>query len=113
MKLTMTEALTIDLDSETWHCRKCDHEIGPAAQSYKHGLKVRARDPGEVHQSILDDRQYSQTFAPRAEWVCILEYCCPSCALLVEAEYLPPGHPPVMDIELDVASLRRVAEHQS
>lgn len=112
MKLTMTEALCIELDNATWHCRKCDHAIGPAAESYKRGLLVQARDPREVHQSILDPEQYDFTFAPQPEWVRILEYYCPNCALLVEAEYLPPGHPPVMDMEFDIDSLRALAAAQ-
>ena len=112
MKLTMTEALAIDLDSSTWHCRKCDHPIGPATQSYKHGLLVQARDPREVHQSILDEQRYSMTFAPKPEWVRIVEYYCPQCALLIEAEYLPPGHPPVLDMEFDIDSLRALAARQ-
>ena len=30
------------------------------------------------------------------------QYYCPDCGTLVEAEYLPPGHPPLHDIELDI-----------
>lgn len=109
MKIDMTEALSIDLERETWHCRKCGHEIGAASRSYKHGLLVHARDPREVHRAILDASQYDYTFAPSPDWVRILEYYCPSCALLVETEYLPPGHPPLIDMEFDLDDLRRVA----
>ena len=31
---------------------------------------------------------------------------CSQCGTLVEAEYLPPGHPPLHDIELDIAALK-------
>ncbi len=113
MKLKMTEALAIDLDTETWHCSKCDHPIGPAQRSYKEGLLVHARDPREIHPSIIDPSKYAQTFAPQPEWVQILEYYCPHCALMVEAEYLPPGHPPVMDMEFDLNSLRAMARQHS
>ncbi len=109
MKLPMTEALAIDLERATWTCRKCEHEHGPADQGYKHGLLVRERDPRDVHQAILDPQQYKSTFAPQPEWVRILEYYCPQCALLVEAEYLPPGHPPVDDMRFDIDSLRALA----
>ena len=109
MKLDMTEALAIDLDAETWNCRRCGHGIGPAGRSYKEGLLVYARDPREIHASIIDAEKYAQTFAPQPEWVRILEYYCPHCALLVEAEYLPPGHPPVRDMTFDLNGLREVA----
>lgn len=110
MKLNMTEALSIDFDAETWNCRKCNHNLGSAKKHYKEGLVVRARNPDEIHQSILDPELYDNTFAPKPEMVQILEYYCPSCALLAEAEYLPPGHPPVIDMELDFDSLKRIAE---
>jgi acetone carboxylase gamma subunit len=112
MKFKMTEALDINLANETWCCRKCAHEIGPATGSYKQGLLVYARDPREVHQSIIDPTLYAQNFAPQPEWVRIVEYYCPNCALLVEAEYLPPGHPPVMDMHFDLDSLRAIAQRQ-
>ncbi|KAB7631057.1 acetone carboxylase subunit gamma [Verminephrobacter eiseniae] len=109
MKINMTEALAIDMDRCGWVCRKCGHEHGPAEQNYKQGLLVYARDPRQVHQAIIDPQQYAQTFAPQPEWVRIIEYYCPQCALLVEAEYLPPGHPPVHDMQFDLASLRALA----
>jgi acetone carboxylase gamma subunit len=110
MKVVMTEALLIDLERSSWVCRKCGHEHGSAERSYKQGLLAHARDPREVHQPILDAEQYKNTFAPSPEWVRIVEYYCPRCALLVEAEYLPPGHPPVEDMQFDLASLRTLAE---
>ena len=113
MKIAMTEALQIDLQRSTWICRKCGHEHGPADQSYKHGLLAHARDPREVHQALLDPAQYRQTFAPQPEWVRIVEYYCPQCALLVEAEYLPPGHPPLHDMQFDLDRLREIAAAQA
>lgn len=109
MKIAMTEALAIDLDRSLWVCRKCGREHGPAERSYKHGLLVHARDPREVHPPIIDPERYAHTFAPRPDWVRIVEYYCPQCALLVEAEYLPPGHPPVHDMQFDPAGLRALA----
>jgi hypothetical protein len=32
---------------------------------------------------------------------------------MVEAEYLPPGHPPVMDMEFNLDSLRELARKQA
>ena len=36
----------------------------------------------------------------------ILEYCCPGCGTQIEAEYLPPGHPPTIDMIWDIDSLK-------
>lgn len=106
MKVFVTEALSIDLDEEAWVCRGCDVHLGPARESYKHGLLAAARDPSEIHAPILDPSRYAFTFAPDPAWCQIVEYCCPSCGLLVEVEYLPPGHPPAHDIELDIDALK-------
>jgi acetone carboxylase gamma subunit len=39
-------------------------------------------------------------------WCRILEYYCAGCGTMVETEYLPPGHPPLHDIELDIDALK-------
>lgn len=106
MKVPMTEYLEIDLDRELWMCRVCNHEVGPARKPYKEGLLVYVRDPREIHAAILDPAKYEFTFAPDPKWVQILEFYCPTCATLVEAEYLPPGHPPVVDMEFDIDALK-------
>ncbi|WP_036516735.1 acetone carboxylase subunit gamma [Nevskia soli] len=106
MKVPMTEYLEIDLDRELWLCRVCGHEIGPARGLYKEGLLVHARDPREIHKPVLDPEMYEFTFAPDPSWVQILEYYCPSCATMVEVEYLPPGHPPVHDMDFDIDALK-------
>ena len=106
MKVQMTEYLEIDLDRELWLCRVCGHEVGSARKLYKEGLLVYVRDPREIHKPILDPELYEFTFSPDPAWVQILEYYCPSCATLVEAEYLPPGHPPVHDMEFDIDALK-------
>lgn len=106
MKVQMTEYLEIDLDRELWLCRVCGHEVGPARKLYKEGLLVYVRDPREIHKPILDPELYEFTFSPDPAWVQILEYYCPSCATLMEAEYLPPGHPPVHDMEFDIDALK-------
>jgi acetone carboxylase gamma subunit len=106
MKVPITEYLEIDLDRELWECRVCHHEVGPARKSYKEGLLVYARDPREIHKPILDTTKYEFTFSPDPKWVQILEYYCPTCATMCEVEYLPPGHPPVHDIEFDIDALK-------
>lgn len=107
MKVPMTEYLQIDLERELWMCRVCAADLGPARSPYKEGLLVYARDPREIHKPILNPELYEFTFAPDPKWVQILEYYCPKCGTLMEAEYLPPGHPPVNDMEFDLDALKK------
>lgn len=106
MKIPMTEYLRIDLDSEQWECRVCDHEIGRADGNYKEGLLVHNRNPREIHPPVLDPDRYRYTFSPDPEWVRILEYCCPRCGTQVETEYVIPGHPPLWDMQVDLPALK-------
>lgn len=99
----ITEYLAIDLERERWVCRRCNYDIGDARGNYKLGLVIRARDPAEIHSSGLNEpRMY-----PDPQWCQIVEMFCPSCAALVEVEYLPPGHPLTHDIELDIDALKK------
>ena len=100
----VTEYLAMDLEVDRWKCRNCDAELGEIGDPYKHGLLVRERDPRELHSSGYE--QHPRLY-PDPEWCRILEFICPSCATLIEVEYLPPGHPPTDDIGLDVEDLRR------
>ena len=106
MNVLITEYLRINLDTEKWECRVCDHEIGNARDHYKRGLLVYDRDPTEIHKPLLDPKLYKNTFAPNPKWCAILEYYCPDCGTMVEVEYVVPGHPPVHDIELDIDALK-------
>lgn len=106
MRVFITDALIIELESEKWICRSCDGVLGSARQPYKHFMRVRVRNPHEVHAPIIDPSRYEYTFAPDPKWVQIVEYYCPHCARLAEAEYLPPGHPPAHDIEFDLDALK-------
>jgi acetone carboxylase gamma subunit len=106
MKVLITEYLRIDLNSERWECRRCNHVIGPARDNYKEGLLVYHRDPREIHRPLLDPQKYAKTFSPDPEWCAILEYYCPRCGTMVEVEYTVPGHPPVCDLELDIDALK-------
>lgn len=106
MKVSMTEYLRLDLTAEQWECRVCNHVIGSAHKSYKEGMLVYDRNPQEIHPPVIDPAKYRYTFSPDPEWVRILEYYCPCCATLVEAEYATPGHPPLYDMEVDLPALR-------
>lgn len=105
-RVAITEYLAIDLKSERWHCRVCDHDIAAARDNYKTGLLVYDRDPREIHAPILDEKLYEFTYAPDNTWCRIVEFYCPSCGTLVENEYLPPGHPLTHDIQLDIDKLK-------
>lgn len=97
----VTEYLSIDLERERWICRRCDQDLGNAREDYKRGLVLRERDPAEIHSSGLDEPR----FHPDPRWCRVIEMFCPSCASLVEVEYLPPGHPLTHDLDLDLDAL--------
>lgn len=106
MKVLVTEYLRIDLDKERWECRRCNGDLISARDNYKRGLLVYNRDPREIHKPLLDPEKYQRTYSPNPEWCRILEYYCPHCGTMVETEYLPPGHPPLRDIEFDIDALK-------
>lgn len=106
MNVLITEYLRINLETEQWECRVCGHVHGSARDNYKRGLLVYDRDPREIHQPLLDSALYERTFSPDPQWCRILEYYCPDCGTMIETEYLPPGHPPAYDIELDIDALQ-------
>jgi len=66
---------------------------------------MRHRDPKDIHSSGLDEpRMY-----PDPQWCRVVEMFCPACGVMVEVEYLPPGHPLTHDIELDIDALKKAA----
>jgi acetone carboxylase, gamma subunit len=102
--LRMTEYLDLDLDAEVWRCNRCGAELISARSPYKQGCLVYDRDPREIHPPLIEG-DYS--FSPDPEWVRVLEFYCPGCGVQIETEYLPPGHPVTVDIELDIDRLKR------
>jgi acetone carboxylase gamma subunit len=102
-KEQITEYLDIDLEKELWCCNRCGRELFPARENYKKGCLVYERDPREIHRPIIEGEF---TFAPDPEWCRIIEFYCPGCGVMVENEYLPPGHPLTHDIELDIDQLK-------
>lgn len=107
MRVPMTEYLVIDLDTERWVCRVCSHDMGSAHENYKPGTLAYDRDPREIHQPIIDPERYEYTFSPDPGFCRIVEYYCPGCATQIEVEYLPPGHPPAVDMLIDIPALRK------
>jgi acetone carboxylase gamma subunit len=104
-RLRVTEALDLDVPALRWRCNRCGHDLGPAGRNYKEGCLLRARDPREVHEPFSPETRYS--YSPDPAWCAIVEVYCPGCGVLMDAEYLPPGHPPTHDVELDLEALRR------
>jgi acetone carboxylase, gamma subunit len=102
-RIQITEYLDLDLDTETWHCNRCDHALISARKNYKEGCLVYNRDPREIHPPIIEGEY---TFSPDPNWIRILEFYCPGCGAQIETEYLPPGHPITYDIEIDLDSLK-------
>jgi len=103
-KRQITESLDIDLEREMWCCNRCGMELISAGESYKKGCLVYERDPSTIYQKMID-ADYS--FSPDPEWIRIVEFYCPDCGIMIENEFLPPGHPITHDIELDIDSLKK------
>lgn len=101
--LHVTEYVDADLDTERWQCHGCGQDFGDLRGNYKHGLLVAERDPREIHRPVIEGEY---TFAPKSDWIRIVEFYCPGCGRQVETEYLPPGHPLTQDIALDVDALK-------
>lgn len=106
MKVLITEYLRVNLDSENWECRRCNHELGSARENYKTHLLIHERDPHEVHRPVIDPEKYEYTFAPDRKFCTIYEFYCPECGTMMEVEYQVPGHLPVHDIDLDIDQLK-------
>jgi acetone carboxylase gamma subunit len=104
MKVRITEVLDLDLEHEMWCCNRCGRELIGGRENYKKGCLVRERIPREVHNPLVEGSPFS--FAPDADWCRILEFYCPQCGVMVETQYLPPGHPVTHDIQLDIDALK-------
>jgi len=114
MKVRITEYLDIDLDKELWCCHSCGKELGAVRENYKHFTLVYDRDPREIHKPYIgpESSPVGHTCSPDPEWCRILEFYCPNCGALMTVQYLPPGHPIILDIELDIDKLKERAKKQ-
>ena len=104
MKVRITEYLEIDLGSEMWCCQRCGRELVGARENYKKGCLVAEKDMAAVHPPLVQGQAYS--FTPDPNYCRLLEFYCPGCGIMVENEYLPPGHPITRDIDLDLDALK-------
>ena len=105
MKVRITEYLEIDLDQEKWCCQRCGHALIGARKNYKKGCLVAEKPFEEVHPALVEGKEYS--FSPDPNYCRLLEFYCPACGVIIENEYLPPGHPITHDIDLDVDALKK------
>jgi acetophenone carboxylase len=107
-RLRLTETLDLDVPGGRWLCNRCDGDLGPAERNYKEACLLLARHPAEIHEPFVGEPAYS--FTPDPEWCAVVEVYCPSCGVLMDTEYLPPGHPLTHDVEIDLAALRERLE---
>jgi acetone carboxylase gamma subunit len=106
MKRQVTENLDVDLDRLEWCCHHCGHTLGPARDNYKKGCLIAQRSPHEIWRPLVDEKH---SFSYDPGWTRLVEFYCPGCAVMMDVEMLPPGHPITHDIELDLDELARRA----
>jgi acetone carboxylase gamma subunit len=102
MRRRITESLDLDTDSRRWSCHDCGQDLGSATDNYKAATLIRDRDPREIWQPMVSEK-FNFSYSPG--WMRLVEFYCPGCALLMDVEVLPPGHPITHDIELDLDHL--------
>jgi len=114
-RIRITETVEIDLDKEMWCCSRCHAEIHPARESYLKGCLVYERPAEEVYGPPIPIEQGSDviSYAADPDFMRVVEFYCPECGAMITVQYLPPGHPVVIDIELDIEKLKeRTAEQK-
>ena len=99
----ITEYLKIDLETEKWICKCCDHVLGSARDNYKKGCLLRHVNPNDIWDPVIEG---PWSFSPDPEWIGVVEFYCPNCGTMIENEVIPLGHPITHDIELDIDKLK-------
>ena len=114
IKMRITESLDIDLDKEMWCCSRCNAEIHSARESYLKGCLVYEKPASEIYGPPIPIKQDSATisYAPKPDFMRVVEFYCPNCGAIMTVQYLPPGHPLVLEIELDIDKLKEKAAEQ-
>jgi acetone carboxylase gamma subunit len=106
-KVRITESLDIDLDSEKWCCHRCGEPMNSARESYIKGSLVYEKPASEIYgDPIKLSEDTSISYAPDPDFMRIIEFYCPGCGALFSVQYLPPGHPIPVDIQLDIDHLK-------
>lgn len=106
--IRVTEYLDMDLEKERWLCNRCGEPLCSARDSYMKGCLVYERPAEEIYGPTYGlTNEQGVSYAPDSNFLRILELYCPNCGVLMEVQYLPPGHPIPRDIELDIDKLKQ------
>jgi acetone carboxylase gamma subunit len=113
-RMRITQTLEIDLEKEMWCCSHCHTEIHPARENYLKGCLVYERPAEEIYGPGIPIKQDSAaiSYAPDPDFMRVIEFYCPECSTIISTQYLPPGHPIVTDLELDIDNLKERAAEQ-
>ena len=107
-KVRITEYLDIDLHEEKWCCNRCDAELNSARESYMKGCLLYERPASDIYGEAMEVGEGEVvSYGPDPNFLRVVEFYCPSCGIMVEVQYLPPGHPVEADIELDIDKLKK------
>lgn len=105
--IRITEALDINLDNETWCCHRCGAAIYSARESYLKGCLAYERPASEIYgEPYKLSKDTAISYAPNPDFMRMVEFYCPGCGALFSVQYLPPGHPIPVDIQLDIDKLK-------
>jgi len=106
-KVHVTESLDIDLDSEKWCCHSCGAAMDSAREPYTKGALVYEKPAGEIYgEAIKLSADTAVSYSPDPDFMRIIEFYCPGCGALISVQYLPPGHPIPVEIQLDIDRLK-------
>ena len=106
--MRITETVEIDLNKEMWCCSRCNAEIHTAREPYLKGCLVYERPAEEIYGPSFPIRGGADaiSYAADPDFMRVIEFYCPHCGAMITVQYLPPGHPVVPDIQLDIDKLK-------
>jgi acetophenone carboxylase len=106
-RVRVTESLDIDLESEKWCCHTCGAPMNSARQPYQQGALIYEKPANEIYgETIQLSKDTSIAYSPDPDFMRVVELYCPGCGALISVQYLPPGHPIPVDIQLDIDQLK-------
>jgi acetone carboxylase gamma subunit len=106
-RVRVTESLDINLDNEMWHCHSCGKAMNSAREPYMKGALVYEKPANEIYgDPIKLSEDTSISFSPDPDFMRVIEFYCPNCGALISVQYLPPGHPIPVEIQLDIDQLK-------
>lgn len=106
-KVRVTESLDIDLDSEKWCCNQCGQSMNSAREPFIEGTLIYDKPASEIYgDNIKLSPDTTISYAPDPDFMHVVEFYCPGCGALISVQYLPPGHPIPVEIQLDIDNLK-------